>query len=201
MNRGRKRAGIHAWAIATLLLFAFAGASAAYAGASGHAKTPKGFSWKRFSGIRALMLVPRGWHAKEQKDPRGGSVFITKDKPGEDGGFRTGLSLVTVKNVPERYNMLPSAYATALLIEKMQGDRESRDVGPSPEDRRFKGYKGFFRFGPEPEGKTVQYVIALGNDATGTMYLFTFESPEAEWDEAWKTGAVIMNNLHLDEKY
>jgi hypothetical protein len=185
-----------------LLVLFVAVSSAANGGVSGHAKPPKGFSWKRFEGIRALLLVPRGWHVKmEKKNQNESFIFITRDKMEKEGGFSTGLSLNTIRNVPSVFGVLPSEYATALLIDKMQGDRESKDVGPAPEDRRFKGYKGFFRFGSEQTGKTVQYVIALGNDATGTLYVFTFESPEAEWEEAWKTGAVILNNLVLDDKY
>lgn len=200
MNRGMKRADVHSWAITTLFIFTLAAASAAYAGSSGHAKPPKGFSWKRFEGIQALLLVPRGWHVKERKDKGAVSVLIAKDKIGDDDDFMTGFSLNAVKDIPSRYKMPPSEYAF-LLMEKKRQEGESKGLGASPEDRRFKGYRGFFRFGSEPAGKKVQYVIVLGNDVTGTIYMISFESPEDKWDEAWKTGSVILNNLVLDEKY
>ena len=200
VKTGMKRADTHSRAITILLIISLAAASAVLAADGGFPRPPKGFSWKRFGAIQAAFLVPRGWHVKEKKSTGARTVFITRDKMGKDGSFATGFSLDAVKDIPAKYDMPPSEYAS-ILIERMQADRESKGVGPSPEHPRFKGAKGFFRSGPEQQGRVVQYAIALGNDATGTFYMVTFESPEAEWDGAWKTGAVIMNNLLLDEKY
>lgn len=200
MNRGMKRAGARLKAVTVLVMLSLAAASAAYGGVSGHAKPPKGFSWKRFDGIQALLLVPRGWHVKERKGKGEVSVLIAKDKIGNNDDFTTGFSLNAVRDVPSRYKMPPTEYAF-LLMEKKRQEGESKGLGTSSEDRHIKGYRGFFRSGSEQTGRTVQYAIALGNDTTGTLYMITFESPEAEWDEAWKTGVVIMNNLGLDEKF
>jgi hypothetical protein len=43
--------------------------------------------------------------------------------------------------------------------------------------------------------------MATGNDRTGTVFLVTFESPEAEWDEAWKIGQALLKSLTFDEKF
>jgi hypothetical protein len=35
---------------------------------------------------------------------------------------------------------------------------------------------------------------------TSTLYLFIFESPEAEWNAAWTTGTTIMDALAIDDE-
>jgi hypothetical protein len=40
----------------------------------------------------------------------------------------------------------------------------------------------------------------VANPKTNTLYLIIFESPEAEWDMAWKAGQKIMDTLALDDE-
>jgi hypothetical protein len=40
----------------------------------------------------------------------------------------------------------------------------------------------------------------VSNPKTNILYLFIFESPEASWDSAWKTGKQIMDTLAIDDE-
>ena len=41
------------------------------------------------------------------------------------------------------------------------------------------------------------HMLAIANKQTNTAYVFIFESPASQWDEAWKRGEVMMENLTL----
>jgi hypothetical protein len=42
--------------------------------------------------------------------------------------------------------------------------------------------------------------LLIANDKTGTLFLTIFEAPTANWDEAWKTGEVILRKMLLDDE-
>ena len=51
----------------------------------------------------------------------------------------------------------------------------------------------------DSSGTIVMYTYAVANPKTNTLYLLIFESPEQEWDAAWKLGQQIVDMLPLDE--
>lgn len=40
--------------------------------------------------------------------------------------------------------------------------------------------------------------MLVTNDNTDSLFIMLFESPLKQWDEEWKIGYSIMNNLRLD---
>jgi len=40
----------------------------------------------------------------------------------------------------------------------------------------------------------------VANPKTNTLYLFIFESPETNWDSAWKIGKQILDSLVIDDE-
>jgi hypothetical protein len=42
--------------------------------------------------------------------------------------------------------------------------------------------------------------LTVANPKTNTLYLFIFESPVSEWDNAWKLGKQIMDDLAIDDE-
>lgn len=175
--------------------------SIVFAGVPAHLPpAPKGYSWRWFESIKAGLLVPQGWFVKE--DTKGGTraFFITKESIEKGGRFRTGFSLNVVQNSPKKTGSPPSEYAKQ-LINKMVSTTQSSEVRPVGDGTYFKGYGGFFRSRPPKEEIVVQYMLVLGNDKTGTLYICAFESPEREWNTAWKLGSAIMDNLALETEF
>jgi hypothetical protein len=51
------------------------------------------------------------------------------------------------------------------------------------------------------KGATLGYFItkeSIAEKGTDKLYLFYFESPEKEWDAAWKTGEQMLKKLIID---
>ena len=44
----------------------------------------------------------------------------------------------------------------------------------------------------------VSHFFYVGNDKTGTVWMYIFEAPAEEWDEAWKVGRPITDILRID---
>ncbi len=42
--------------------------------------------------------------------------------------------------------------------------------------------------------------VAVGNTLTETLYIISFESPEASWEQAWKLGERMMDTFALDSE-
>jgi hypothetical protein len=49
-------------------------------------------------------------------------------------------------------------------------------------------------------GTIVMQTLAVANPKTNTLSYFIFESPEADWDSAWKIGKSILDTLAIDDK-
>ncbi len=47
------------------------------------------------------------------------------------------------------------------------------------------------------DGSVVHYFL-IADDSSDKLYLFMYESPEKEWDAAWKTGEQILKKLYID---
>jgi hypothetical protein len=142
--------------------------------------------------------VPPGWFIRVEQ---GKAVFITKEDIGVKKLFETGLSVNVIKDVPKRMSKKPSEYALALITQLTQTHKNYGIEESS--SGALKSFSCIFKAKPpKPPGDfIVQYAMATGNDRTGTVFLVTFESPEAEWDEAWKIGQALLKSLTFDEKF
>lgn len=143
--------------------------------------------------------VPAGWFVRVDEGSGTKAVFVTKEDISVQKHYTTGLSVDAIKEVPQRTSRKPSEYALALItqVSKMHehGEIEQSTVGP------LRNAASFFR-SKAPDGQmVVQYTVASGNDQTGTVFVVTFESPETEWQEAWKIGKALLQTLSLDESY
>jgi len=188
-------------AVTVVAWFLFLRGLIVFAGVPAHLPpAPKGYSWRWFESIKAGLLVPQGWFVKEESKSGTRAFFITKESIDKGGRFKTGFSLNVIQNSPKKTGSAPSEYAKQ-FINKMASTTQSSEVRPVGDGTYFKGYGGFFRSRPPKEDAVVQYMLALGNDKTGTLYICTFESPEREWSGAWKLGSKIMDNLALESEF
>ncbi len=91
--------------------------------------------------------------------------------------------------------MAPFQYAQAYRAsarEKSIFTKEwDQDAGP------FKSV-GFRLEDDHKDGRFTTHNLLIANDTTGTLYIFIFEAPTAEWDEAWKIGEPILQRLFID---
>lgn len=159
---------------------------------------PSGFSWQRLAQIKSVLLKPDSWHFKHSKKGQTDGFFITKEDIDKAGVFKTGLTLNCVRDIPKKSGLSPSSYAAALAdaaAKKFQlVERSASKQGP------FRAVR--FRYVDAPVGKesiTVCHVL-FANDKTGTLFWTIFEAPTTNWDEAWKSGEIILKKMLLDDE-
>lgn len=159
---------------------------------------PAGFSWQRLASIKGALLKPDGWFFKASATGGTEGFFITKENIDKDGAFKTGLSLNCMRDIPKHSGLTPSGYAVAFADAAAEKhrllERSARSMGPFNHLR--------LRYVDAPPGKESVTIwnLLVANDKTGTLYLYVFEAPTSTWEEAWKTGNVILKMLLLDDE-
>jgi hypothetical protein len=153
---------------------------------------PSGFAWQEVPELKAAFLKPNGWFYRQESQEGTFAVFITKEDISKGGEFQTGMSL-NVFHLKKDPTVERGKYMIESMAKAKHAEMWTRSVGP------------FQEFGCQVEdtdatGAIIMHALAVANPKTNTLYYFTYESPESEWDNAWKTGKQIMDMLALDDE-
>lgn len=153
---------------------------------------PPGFTWQEVPELKAAFLRPTGWFFKREEQKGTLAYFITEEDIAKNGEFQTGLT-VNVFHLKKDPAVDRAKDMIDQLANQKHGEKWSREFGP------------FREFGldckdTDATGTAVIHYLTVANPKTNTLYLFIFESPEASWNEAWKFGKQIMDNLALDDE-
>lgn len=159
---------------------------------------PDGFKRVMICDDKMSLLQPDGWYFKKVNDkPNATGYFITKEKIEKQGLYETGLALNIATNVKKQSGKKPSEYAAYYLAKQARRGKEldvfSREIGP------FRNIGGRFLI-KDDQGELIIHFYLIANDKTGTLFIYMFEAPKDQWDEAWKIGEVMFKNLHLDDE-
>ncbi|MDP3980992.1 MAG: hypothetical protein Q8Q33_06255 [Chlamydiota bacterium] len=157
---------------------------------------PNGYTWNQADNIQAYFLIPEGWYYMEEQKQDTKAVFITKEKIEQGNDFRTGLSVNVIQQSNKKTGLAPSKTAKN-FIDNMQSLTERSEIEAYNHDS-FSGFKGLFKSGNLSSEPIVLFCLAMGNDDTGTLYIILFESPQPEWEENWKIGSIILDNIALE---
>jgi hypothetical protein len=117
---------------------------------------------------------------------------LPKEDIDKQGGFQTGLT-VNVFKLKKDPAVERAKYMIEQIAESKHVEEWAKAIGP------------FREFGcrtkdTDASGTVVMETVTVVNPKTNTLYLFIFESPESEWDTAWKTGEKILDMLALDDE-
>ena len=159
---------------------------------------PAGFSWQRASEIMGAFLRPDGWHFDTQHDQDDYAYFISREPNTEPDGFDTGLTINVTTNVPQKTGMPPSLYAAEFIRTggselEILGEPFSSSRGP------FVSHGALFTAKDPDRGDFNAHMVAIGNDATGTVYFCIFEGPAENWEETWQIGKVMLQKLIIED--
>lgn len=159
--------------------------------------TVTGFSWYTCENIPAGFLKPEGWYSKEEASGTTQACFITKENIDTTGFFTTGLSVNVIKNAKATYNYSAKEYASVLMdeYEKMVAAGTLDSVGPintiTVSPNLISGYNR-----EATQGDKHFFYLNLANEQTDTLYLISFEGPEANWTNDFENiGKVILSNF------
>lgn len=153
---------------------------------------PAGFAWQWCEGVDVGILMPDQWHFKSHREDTTLGYFITQENIDKTGQFNTGLSLNVFPNVGQKNDALASDVAISYVRAAIQ-DKDSvlQIIQPSTV-----GTAKTFGCRIKKNGAIVHYFL-VADDSRDVLYLFLFESLEDEWNEAWKTGEILLQNLYI----
>jgi hypothetical protein len=152
---------------------------------------PSGVAWQEIPELKAAFLKPQGWFFKRESGKGTMAYFITKEEIKQSGQFSTGLTV----------NVFHLKKDSAIERGKTLID----NMAAQHHEKSWTGAKGPFQeFGcllrdTDATGTIVMSALTVANPKTNTLYLFIFESPQSDWDTAWKLGKPIMDTLAIDD--
>lgn len=154
---------------------------------------PEGFTWQWSEEAKVAVLQPTNWHFKTDAKKETQGVFVTKEEIDPQKGFETGLTLNAIPNISKTAKMKASEYAKKFVAEATRDKSKVLEVLPQK------------KAGPAEtcgcrikKDGSVTHFFLIADDKNDKLYLFFFESPEKEWDEAWKLGEQMMKKLYID---
>ncbi|WP_309020942.1 hypothetical protein [Pelagicoccus sp. SDUM812003] len=157
---------------------------------------PDGYSWKPILEGQSALLIPEGWHFKSQHGKSTDGFFVSKEDIEKEGKFDTGLSLNLIRDVKKSTQYTPTQYSIGMMSQ-IEKEKEvllvdSKDAGP------FKAITIRYRDVKQGLPDVVIHNLFIANDQTGTLWFYMFESPEREWESAWKIGDTILSHLLIE---
>lgn len=177
-------------AIALMLTFLFSVTANSATSADGE------FLWTSSGPGESDFLMPKGWYLKKESKPGTYAIFITKEDIDKEGLFQTGLTVNVLKGISEKTGDHASMYAHKFTTIAAQKDKNKVLVKPwLVEKGPFKGYG----VRVQDEVKILHYFL-ISNDKQDTLFLTIFEAKPEDWDDAWKYGEIILNNMKLDDE-
>jgi len=162
-------------------------------------QAPEGYSWQQIKDLKAAVLRPDGWLFESNDSGGRYQYMLTKNKGHSLNDASDGTSLTIVvrrQPVGEGDARLAPSRLSAALFAEISNNRvlertQSAVQGPFETIR----YQYVDDSGPVRE-----YSLLVANDATGTLYIFTFLAPVAEWEEDWQTISLVLDRIFLDDE-
>lgn len=158
----------------------------------------EGFTWWKIPALKGAMLVPDGWHTKEQARGATEGFYISKSEiTASEPTFQVGLTLNVFKRFKAAKGKDPILWANQYCETLRQTgkvlDSWDKDMGP------FKSL-GIRVEVKDQKGPLILHHLFVVNPKTGTLYFYLFEAPKNEWSVAWKSGEKMMKLLLIDDE-
>jgi len=154
---------------------------------------PNDYDWRYLPESSIAIPAPSDWFFRSEQSRPNWSYFISKEEIIDGGSFQTGLSIILLadenKGVDEFVNGFPS------LVTNQANITNSSEVETWDE-----GNLAFSEFQVEATGQLFDFTshyLLVGNRDTNVQYIFIFEGPTDQWDDAWADGKVMMENLQF----
>lgn len=152
---------------------------------------PPGYAWVFIPNTSTAVLRPEDWFVTARTNNGTIACFITHENLQVTGQFQTGLTFNFVPKVSQTAGLSAIRYAAAFIQEAQQ----TKEVLLEPwVNESAPGLFGMgIRYRQETEDSPViVHNFLIADDLEDSIRLFIFESPETNWDAAWKVGEVLM---------
>jgi hypothetical protein len=169
---------------------------------AGLPEPPAGFTWVRYRN--AAIAKPVGWHERSAPESDHGSQVrlgawaMSPEEFSETKQFQTGYTVQVTPHPRARHGVEPSDAALLYLKPYIDAHKEPQQVLLF--DRKQKGTIEMivFRYRDAPPSKTaiIVHKLLIVNPQADSVHAFTFECPEATWQENWeKYGTPILSRV------
>ena len=150
--------------------------------------------------MSGAFLKPVSWHflAEERNGVQG--YFLTKEDIQADKEFLTGLTINVIRDSLGIMHLSASDFARAFIGMAAETDDEEVIHSWESSVSTLESFGVRVRNVSDPEAPIIMHRLAIGNSATDTLHLITFESPEPEWEEAWEVGEVMLKMFLIDDE-
>ena len=168
------------------------------AGAEEMPEAPDGYSWVKYCEDKCAILKPDGWFYRTGKQGGNEVHSVSVEDSEKKGKFDTGLTVIIRRDVEKKYKMSATEVAKKFVDIACKSCRQlqrwEKNLGP------FKGFGCLVSKKYSDNVTMVMHYMVVANDKTGTVFVFLFESPEKQWEQAWKKGDVMMEKLMIDDE-
>jgi hypothetical protein len=160
---------------------------------------PEGFDWLIYKNC--AVLCPAGWNQKIRPDDPAknitGAFAISPEVFSEKKYFDHGFTVQIHTDVKRRFGAAASP-SLAAFIQPLAAKVKKEDLLLFKEGASASGSTSILRYVDAPPGLTplVVHRYFVANDAADTIHVFTYEAPQAQWDENWKNvGTPILGRV------
>lgn len=160
---------------------------------------PEGFRWVDLEEVKAAILMPESWHFKDASTDRLLQYFFSKETVENGGLFLTGLTLHVRPGFAENRDFTAVQAADYFIREIVK----NTEIVTNPWRRKFRAFESFGVVTLNKEPKLGDYTtlrLSIANNRTGTLYLFTCESPVENWDDIEEVCNTILEKIYLEDE-
>ncbi|UOQ97526.1 hypothetical protein MUN81_20125 [Hymenobacter sp. 5317J-9] len=186
--------------LCTLLLSALAGPARAQQYNVPLGTMPAGWTWQVLPEIKAAMPLPTGWYFKVTGEKGAPTYYLTPEETDENDEFQEGLSVQVVRKAKGKTGRPAADYAELLMMRAGFGSGQTQLEKTATVEGPFYKRTVRYREAPPEAATRIVYQMALANAKTDTLYLLTFEAPEAAWPAAWRVGEKMIQAWVLDAR-
>jgi hypothetical protein len=160
---------------------------------------PPGFKWFLCEEMHTSLLLPSSWFFKKELHGDTTAYFISKEKIEAGGEFRTGLTVNFLRNFSKNHKgEMPVSYARRFIEALKKEGKEVKSWSALAGKGISYGTQVIMKLNSSDPYRI--HTFAAGNDWTDSLYLFTFEAPEADWLNEVSTARVFIDSLALDDE-
>jgi hypothetical protein len=162
---------------------------------------PAGFEWAIYRNC--AVLKPNGWNDRTLADDVGkkviGAYAFSPEQFSEQKQFEHGFTTQVVAGFKALNKVEPSKGAV-LMMKPITDSRPERDILLFKDNKFPDRISYVLRYRDAPAGKTpiIIHKYMIARDGDDTLHIFTYESPEAQWEANWKAfGETIMGKVAI----
>jgi len=152
---------------------------------------PDGFNWNYLPESSIAVLSPNDWHFLSETGSGTKAYFISLENINTEGSFKTGMTVNVVRD--NSINATENARNFSSNIESLNNVTITEEV-----TERTEGKLIFYEMQYESafsEYTATIHNLIVANKETNTLYVITFESPSADWEDAWEIGQIMIEQI------